>query len=105
MTARFNPPPGWTLAGLGALPEADWEPTEAAPPAPPTWPFYLDDRGYETSAPPGAWQPPEAVVASVPAAPGRHRKRRHRSRWRMLLLVLPLIATMVTVLALAALRG
>ena len=102
MTARFNPPPGWTLVGLGAVPGADWHPGGSVPPSPPNWPFYLDDRGYATLAPTGAWQPPETPAAPPgTAAAGRHRRQRRRPRWAALLIGLPVTAVSLTVLALA----
>jgi hypothetical protein len=105
MTTRFNPPPGWPLAGLGALPRACWEPDSALPPAPPRWPFYVDDRGYATDPPPSAWQPPVTAAPPAPVAPGRHRRARRRLRWSPLLVALPVTAVSVVVVVLGVLAA
>jgi len=111
MSTRFNPPPGWPLADSdGGLPPADWQPEAAAPPVPEGWPFYLDERGFATATPPGAWQPPPAPAtrpaggvagsstSAVPGAP-RHRGQTRARRGRRWVLAVCLVAAVaVTVL-------
>lgn len=105
MTTRFNPPPGWPLAGLGALPRAGWEPDPAFPAAPPRWPFYVDDRGYAMDPPPGAWQPPVLTAPPATLAPGRHRRARRRPRWSQLFVALPVTVVSVVVVVLGVLAA
>ncbi|MDT5013444.1 MAG: hypothetical protein QOH57_5061 [Mycobacterium sp.] len=55
---RFNPPPGWPVSP-GWAPHSTFVPDPSWPPAPPGWPFWVDDsappHGYPAYPPP--WQP------------------------------------------------